>query len=311
LTGQHVEPLDGEGWYPAMMETLRSKDGTVVTVEVDRHPDALAEKIRSTVCEGEIIQIIGRGRGVNRTAANPLEVIVLGNVPIGPIDELQPWKSLGLNDSLVATGGVWLSSSKHRAEAYGCHARALESDGRRQPEVIRHSPILTSNTEMAGHLRQATYLRSGPGRKLAKVLFDQRIVPDIEAWLVKRLGPLAEIEIAGTEIAAPGVSIAAASEIVVKKMPAEAEVPAAAFPAAETAQAEYTAGIMPKDISIAIRDAYQDAGITQDRAAEMLGLSRPHLANALAGRFALSKAKVEKLHAFLAQPPPVVQPRLL
>jgi len=43
----------------------------------------------------------------------------------------------------------------------------------------------------------------------------------------------------------------------------------------------------------------------------MLGLSRPHLANALAGRYALSEAKVEKLLAFLAQPPPVVQPRLI
>ena len=39
--------------------------------------------------------------------------------------------------------------------------------------------------------------------------------------------------------------------------------------------------------------------------------SRPHLANALAGRYALSEAKVESLRAFLAQPPPVVQPTLL
>jgi hypothetical protein len=75
--------------------------------------------------------------------------------------------------------------------------------------------------------------------------------------------------------------------------------------------AEYTGGIMPKDMSIAIRDAYQDAGITQSQAAVMLGLSRPHLANALAGRYALSEAKVESLRAFLAQPPPVVQPRLI
>jgi len=43
----------------------------------------------------------------------------------------------------------------------------------------------------------------------------------------------------------------------------------------------------------------------------MLGLSRPHLANALAGRYSLSAAKVVKLRAFLAQAPPVVQPRLL
>ena len=75
--------------------------------------------------------------------------------------------------------------------------------------------------------------------------------------------------------------------------------------------AEYSSGIMPEEMRIAIRDAYQDAGITQDQAAELLGLSRPHLANALAGRYSLSAAKVEKLHAFLERPPPVVQPRLL
>ncbi len=41
------------------------------------------------------------------------------------------------------------------------------------------------------------------------------------------------------------------------------------------------------------------------------GLSRPHLANALAGRYPLSTAKVVSLRAFLDHPPPVVQPRLL
>ena len=68
---------------------------------------------------------------------------------------------------------------------------------------------------------------------------------------------------------------------------------------------------MPMDMQIAIKDAYQDAGITQSKAAEMLGLSRPHLANALAGRYSLSEGKVVQLRAFLAQPPPVAQPRLL
>ena len=74
---------------------------------------------------------------------------------------------------------------------------------------------------------------------------------------------------------------------------------------------EYTGGIVPEELAIAVKDAYQAAGITQGQAATMLGLSRPHLANALAGRYPLSKGKVVSLRAFLAQPPPVVQPRLL
>ncbi len=52
-------------------------------------------------------------------------------------------------------------------------------------------------------------------------------------------------------------------------------------------------------------------GITQAQAAELLGLSPPHLSNVLAGRYPLTEAKVVKLRAFLAQPPPVMQPRLL
>ncbi len=56
--------------------------------------------------------------------------------------------------------------------------------------------------------------------------------------------------------------------------------------------ADYTGGIVPQELRIAVKDAYKSAGITQAQAATMLGLSRPHLANALAGRYPLSKAKV-------------------
>ncbi len=47
---------------------------------------------------------------------------------------------------------------------------------------------------------------------------------------------------------------------------------------------------------------HQIARITQAQVATMLGLSRPHLANALAGRYSLSSARVVKLRAFLARP---------
>ena len=105
------------------------------------------------------------------------------------------------------------------------------------------------------------------GGKPAKVIYDPRIVSDIEAWLVKRLGPLAEIEIVAVIIP-----------------PAE-EVPTA--PGEEPVEsmmdnsAEYTGGIMPEEMRLEFRDAYQEGGLTQAQVAEMLGLSRPHLANAL------------------------------
>ena len=78
-------------------------------------------------------------------------------------------------------------------------------------------------------------------------------------WLVKRLGPLAETDNIATENAAAEL---------IDSVPFYSAV--------------YTGGIMPVPIRIEFRDAYQAAGITQSQAAEQLGLSRPHLENALA-----------------------------
>ena len=55
-------------------------DGETVPAELNCHPDPVAESIRWQICEGEIVQIIGRGRGINRTAKNPLDVIVMTDV---------------------------------------------------------------------------------------------------------------------------------------------------------------------------------------------------------------------------------------
>ncbi len=43
-------------------------------------PDPRVEAVRWAICEAELIQAIGRGRGVNRTAGNPLQIDILTNV---------------------------------------------------------------------------------------------------------------------------------------------------------------------------------------------------------------------------------------
>ena len=280
LSGRHVEPLDGDGWYPATMRTLRAKDGTAVTVEADRHPDDLAENIRAAVCEGEIVQIIGRGRGVNRTAGDPLDVMVLGTVPVGQIDELRPWQGPTLDDRLVARSGVWLSSAGDMAEAYGRKRKAVEK-ARQRSETFSYEKLLYGNVS---NLRSVTYQRKGSGRKPAKALYDLRVVPDIETWLVERLGPLAEVEVCET-------SMSGTEEV--------AEV------------AAYKGGIMPNELVVLTRDTIRAAGITQEAAAKQISVSRPQLANALRGRYGLSPPAADRLLAFLKRPPPLRQPLLL
>lgn len=61
------------------------------------HPDPLTEELRRTVNEDELMQAIGRGRSIRRTYKNPLEVIVLTNVPL-PLNEdlltLTTWRGV-------------------------------------------------------------------------------------------------------------------------------------------------------------------------------------------------------------------------
>ena len=75
LTG--IEPVKtaaagkGPRWFDRVMRGIRLKDGTGYAVEGDLHPDPMAEAVRWQICEGELVQAIGRARGVNRTACDP------------------------------------------------------------------------------------------------------------------------------------------------------------------------------------------------------------------------------------------------
>ena len=63
-------------------------DGRLVATERDGHPDSIAEAFRRRITVLELQQIIGRGRGLWRTADNPLHVLVLTDVALDmPVEE--------------------------------------------------------------------------------------------------------------------------------------------------------------------------------------------------------------------------------
>jgi len=97
LTG--LEPFkaslkaNGSAWFDKIVRGIRLKDGTGHPVDCDLHPDPMVEAIRSQICEAELIQAIGRGRGVNRTPDTPLDIDILANVclPV-TVDTVAPWE---------------------------------------------------------------------------------------------------------------------------------------------------------------------------------------------------------------------------
>jgi hypothetical protein len=95
LTGAQpaLEAPTGRG-YGRVPRALRMAAGGGIEVEnCSQHVDPVAEAVRWQVCEAELVQAIGRGRGVNRTAETPLDVDVLGDVVLPvTVDEALPWE---------------------------------------------------------------------------------------------------------------------------------------------------------------------------------------------------------------------------
>jgi putative DNA primase/helicase len=95
LTG--AEPLK-EGptgrWYGKISRRIRMTNGMSVEVEnCDQHVDPMGEVVRYEICEAEMIQAVGRGRGVNRTAETPLDVDILADVVLDlSVDEVVRWE---------------------------------------------------------------------------------------------------------------------------------------------------------------------------------------------------------------------------
>ena len=74
ITGQVPDTIDQ---YDTATQTIRMADGTTVSIQAKVHPNSIVFAILQMIREDELIQSIGRGRGVNRTADNPLHIDIM------------------------------------------------------------------------------------------------------------------------------------------------------------------------------------------------------------------------------------------
>src|SRR5262249_14263963 len=56
--------------------------GSTQACETLHYTDPIGEALRWQACEAEVMQIIGRARGVNRTAVNPVEIVAMTDVAL-------------------------------------------------------------------------------------------------------------------------------------------------------------------------------------------------------------------------------------
>lgn len=202
LTGVAIDPLPR--WYEKADAAYETADGTFRPAETDRHPNAVAEAIRWHIWEAELIQIIGRARGVNRTKDNPVDILVMTNAPLPiPVERLISAADLKPSpaDFMMAAGGVSLenptdaSTSYHNIwvtrevakKAMERHTKAILGTNRNKKYLITACP--QDRREGSSNVR-VSYQLSGHGKRPSVAWVDLNLVSDPEAWLTERLGPL-------------------------------------------------------------------------------------------------------------------------
>jgi hypothetical protein len=178
LSGRQPTLVNGEGfvWYQSLKCGIRLLDGRGVETTGDQHPDDLVESVRWLVHEGELIQALGRGRGINRTEQTPLDVDLLFDtcLPI-KVNDVSIWRR---PSALVETAvqGAMLTTQSDMVKVYpqiwpnnSAADRTIEQG---VPELPGFAPV--------------TYQVAGKKQRLA--YFDLTIIPEPMAWLRERLG---------------------------------------------------------------------------------------------------------------------------
>ena len=154
------------GGYGTRLSSVWMRDGTKCAVRAVCHQDGLAEEIRQAICEDEILQAIGRGRGVNRSAQDPLEVHVLGNLALPVVhDTVVTWEVVrpDVVQRMLLTGLAVDSP----ADAVALHPELFDSANQAKLAFAQAGfkgeiPIRDTYREMT--LKSASYRRMGRGR---------------------------------------------------------------------------------------------------------------------------------------------------
>ncbi len=198
LTGRAMVPAERYERRDAVREMA---DGSLVPAEADRHPDALAETIRWQIAEGELVQIIGRARGVNRTAADPVDVLVMTDAPLpvalaGTVQaaEMEPDEA----DKMLGEGGIVMENPAHAFATYPVLWPSREA----AKKALQRSKLGTFSIERLPYgkcpqLRRIEYQQRGQGKSRAAAGYDPLLCPDPVAFLTERLGELAWSRIEG------------------------------------------------------------------------------------------------------------------
>jgi len=180
-------------------------DGTGASVNVRTYADPDLEAVRVAITDAEVVQAIGRGRAINRTAATPLDVFILADVVVPlPVSRLVRWVDVRLDPvaHMAARGAVFLSPADATA-AYpdlfsnrDAARKAMQRSGAQDQEHADIPLGYTSLREMSACSPiQVTYRPAEKGQHTRSALVAQHLLGTSRDRLEAMLGPLIVYEV--------------------------------------------------------------------------------------------------------------------
>ncbi|WP_198134896.1 bifunctional DNA primase/polymerase [Roseovarius sp. 217] len=191
LAGVHLG-AEAAGQYHATAAGLWMRDGRSRTIRVLRHGNSEAEVIRAAICDDELIQVIGRGRGVNRKADRPLDVHILADVALPLVhDRILPWDSIkpGIYEQMLLAGAAVDSAS----DAYALSPEMFSS--LEQAKSVFRRELFKGQIPYVYikglTLKSAAYRRAGRGRSWQRTWWIDGDEAKVRVHLEAVLGDLA------------------------------------------------------------------------------------------------------------------------
>lgn len=219
ITGSAVDRSVGESetewWYPKNVVGINVGNDQGWPVNMDRHPDRVAEAVRKQICDAELVQAIGRGRGVNRTWENTLQIDILTNVCL-PLVVHEPvrWSEIapGKIDEMICMGllpGSYMAAALIYPDIWGSEDAARKSGHKPKTEKL-HAPAKTGQIPYIYSIWSLSGFSTGPTKRMALAhatisrpkkralrfdfLFDEHLIPNPGSWLTDRISMNVEVQ---------------------------------------------------------------------------------------------------------------------
>lgn len=133
-----------------------------------------------------MVQAIGRGRAVNRTATNPLNIYVLADVVLPMPVKVVPWSDVAANpiEQMLAAKACAVRSATDAAKLFGDMFSGMES-ARRALERVPY------DWQPPPGVVEVRYQPAGTGCPIRRALVVAKHIDRVKNWLIAGIGPLA------------------------------------------------------------------------------------------------------------------------